>query len=101
LKPEGEIITPDSIKKAVTGKTRLVAVTHASNVTGWVQPVGEIGRWLRENSGAYFLVDAAQSAGALQVDVAEMGIDLLAFTGHKGLLGPMGTAGFMFRPASK
>ncbi len=68
-------------------------ITHCSNVTGTVQAVGELGRWCRLH-GILLLVDAAQSAGLLPVDVKDMAIDLLAVPGHKGLLGPPGT-GFL------
>ncbi len=70
--------------------TRLVALAHASNVTGTVQPVAEIGA-LTRSAGIPFLVDAAQSAGCIPIDVVRMGIDLLAAPGHKGLFGPPGT----------
>jgi cysteine desulfurase family protein len=71
-------------------RTRLVACVHASNVTGVIQPVAEVGVFARRK-GIPFLVDAAQSAGALPIDMKAMKIDLLAFPGHKGLLGPLGT----------
>lgn len=79
---------------AITPATRLVAVTHASNVTGTLQPIAEVGRLCRER-GLLLLVDAAQTAGVFPVDVQSMGIDLLAFPGHKGLLGPPGTGGLI------
>lgn len=88
------LIDPDAVRKALTPKTRLAALTHASNVTGTIQPVGTIGRIVREH-GALFLVDAAQSAGVVPIDVERDCIDLLAFTGHKGLLGPTGTGGLL------
>ncbi len=88
------LIDPEAVARAFTSKTRLVAITHASNVTGTIQPVGDIGRIVRER-GALLLVDAAQSAGAVPIDVERDGIDLLAFTGHKGLLGPTGTGGLV------
>lgn len=87
-------IEPGAIREAAhrgTGPTRMVVMSHCSNVTGTVQPVEEIGTWCRRE-GILFMVDAAQSAGILPVDVHEMGIDLLAVPGHKGLLGPPGTA---------
>lgn len=73
------------------GPTRLVVLSHCSNVTGTVQPIEEIGNWCRRE-GILFMVDAAQSAGVLPIDVGAMGIDLLAAPGHKCLLGPPGTA---------
>ncbi len=78
------LIDPQSVAAAWRPATRLVALTHASNVTGTVQAVAEIGRLVRERGGV-FLVDAAQSAGVVPIDVERDAIDLLAFTGHKGL----------------
>jgi selenocysteine lyase/cysteine desulfurase len=80
------------VSRAWTPKTRLVAITHASIVTGTIQPVAAIGRIARERGGL-LLVDAAQSAGAVPIDLQKDPIDLLAFTGHKGLLGPTGVGG--------
>jgi cysteine desulfurase family protein len=76
---------------------RLLALPHASNVLGTVLPVEEMAR-LAHTHGALVLLDAAQSAGHLPLDVERMGVDLLAFTGHKGLLGPQGTGGLWVRP---
>ena len=87
--PRGEL-DPDDVKKAVIGNTRLVALTHASNVCGTVLPVKEVKKRLPEIP---LLVDAAQTAGMLPIDVHDSGIDMLAFPGHKGLYGPMGTGG--------
>src|SRR6516164_7223774 len=86
----GGTIDPDAIKQAITPKTRLIALTHASNVLGTIQPVTEVGRITREHD-LLLLVDAAQTAGVLPIDVQAMNIDLLAFPGHKSLLGPTGT----------
>jgi cysteine desulfurase family protein len=86
----------DVLRKALEEKTVLVIATHASNVTGGIMPVKEIGRLVREHD-AVFMVDACQSAGALPIDVEEMGIDLLTFTGHKGMLGPQGAGGLYIR----
>jgi cysteine desulfurase/selenocysteine lyase len=77
-------------------RARLLVITHASNVIGNVLPVADLAR-MAHDAGALVLVDAAQSAGHLPVDVQGMGIDLLAFTGHKGLLGPQGTGGLWVR----
>ena len=88
------LIDPDTLTRAWTARTRLVALTHASNVTGTIQPVGTFGRLVRERGGL-LLVDAGQSAGAVPIDVQAERIDLLAFTGHKGLLGPTGTGGLV------
>jgi cysteine desulfurase/selenocysteine lyase len=87
-------VTTAAVQAAFTPRTRLVAISHCSNVTGAVQPVAEIGALTRAR-GIYLLVDAAQSVGSIPVDVTAMNIDLLAAPGHKGLLGPQGT-GFLY-----
>jgi cysteine desulfurase / selenocysteine lyase len=79
-----------AVAAAMRPNTRLVALAHCSNVTGTVQPVGEIAR-IAKAGGALFLLDAAQSAGYFPIDVQAMGIDLLAAPGHKSLFGPPGT----------
>ena len=89
--PTGEL-DPDDVEKAVTSATRAIYLTHASNVTGTLMPITEIGRIARERE-VLFCVDAAQTAGAVPIDLEAMGIDLLAFSGHKSLLGPQGTGG--------
>lgn len=94
---EHGVLDPDHISKAIKATTKLIAVVHASNVTGTILPIEEIGQIAR-NSGVRFLVDAAQTAGYLDIDVAKMNIDLLAFTGHKSLYGPQGTGGLFIRP---
>ena len=86
----------DDIRKAVKPNTKLIICNHISNVTGTVNDVKTIGNFCRDN-GLLFLVDAAQSAGSKDIDVQKMGIDLLAFPGHKGLFGPQGTAGLYIR----
>jgi selenocysteine lyase/cysteine desulfurase len=83
-------VDPNDIRRAITPKTRLIALVHASNVTGAVQPAEEVGRIANEH-GVPFLVDAAQSLGYVAVDVRAIGCHLLAAPGHKGLLGPLGT----------
>jgi len=88
------LIDPDQVARAFRPNTRLVALTHASNVTGTIQPIGAIGRIAR-GRGVLFLVDAAQSAGVVPIDIESDCIDLLAFTGHKALLGPTGTGGLV------
>jgi cysteine desulfurase family protein len=96
----GGTVSPDDVKNAITPQTRLVAVTHASNVLGTVQPIAEIGRVAHEHD-LLFLVDVAQTAGVLPIDVQELGIDLLAFPGHKSLLGPTGTGALYVGPRVK
>jgi cysteine desulfurase family protein len=96
----GGTIDPDDVRRAITPKTRLVALTHASNVLGTVQPVAEVGRIVRER-GALFLVDAAQTAGVVPIDVRAMQIDLLAFPGHKSLMGPTGTGALYAGPRAE
>ena len=91
------LVDPQAIRRAIRPDTRLIAVTHVSNVTGTIQPVREIGRIARE-AGIPLVVDAAQSAGHLPIDVQADGIDLLAAPGHKGLLGPLGTGFLYIRP---
>jgi cysteine desulfurase family protein len=93
----GGAIDPDAVRRALTKRTRLVALTHASNVLGAVQPIAEIGPIVRDHE-ALFLVDAAQTAGVLPIDVQALSIDLLAFPGHKSLLGPTGTGALYVGP---
>jgi len=91
------IVDPDEIRRAIRSNTRLIALIHASNVTGALQPVADVGR-LAKDHGVLFLVDAAQSVGHLPVDVDALNADLLAAPGHKGLLGPLGTGVLYIRP---
>lgn len=84
---------------AITPRTRLVVMTQASNVLGTIQPVAAVGRIVRERGGGVrFLVDAAQTIGTVPIHVERDRIDLLAFPGHKGLLGPPGTGGLYVAP---
>jgi cysteine desulfurase / selenocysteine lyase len=85
-------VDPDEVKKAIKRNTKMVILNHCSNVIGTIQPVSEIGRICSE-AEIYFAVDASQTAGNTRIDVGEMHIDLLAFTGHKSLLGPTGIGG--------
>jgi cysteine desulfurase/selenocysteine lyase len=85
------------VRAALRPETRLVAVNHASNVTGAIQPIEEIGRVVREGK-AFYLVDAAQSLGHVPINVRTFEVDLLAAPGHKGLLGPLGTGVLYIRP---
>jgi cysteine desulfurase/selenocysteine lyase len=88
--PGTGFLSARDIEEAINKDTRLVAVTHASNVSGVIQPVEEYGEVVRKHNRV-FMVDAAQTAGAFPIDVQAGNIDLLAFSGHKGLLGPPGT----------
>lgn len=92
------LLDPDDVHAAIRSHTALIALNHASNVVGTITPVAEVGRIAREHS-IPLLVDVAQSGGAIPVDMEAMQIDLLAFTGHKSLLGPMGTGGLILHDA--
>ncbi|MBN2417410.1 aminotransferase class V-fold PLP-dependent enzyme [bacterium] len=83
---------PDEIKRAIRPNTKMVIMNHGSNVIGTVQPIAEVGKICREK-GIWFAVDASQTAGAQPIDIQAMCIDLLAFTGHKCLMGPTGIGG--------
>ena len=90
-RPDG-FVDPGDIRAALRRDTALIVCTHASNVTGAIQPVAAIGRLAREK-GIRFLIDGAQALGAMPVDVRALNCDLYAFPGHKSLLGPQGTGG--------
>lgn len=92
----GKVRTSD-IAKMIKDNTKLLMVTHASNVTGTVNDIASLGQLAKKHK-VYFMVDAAQTAGNYPIDVGRMNIDLLAFSGHKGLLGPQGTGGLYIRP---
>jgi cysteine desulfurase family protein len=85
-----------TIKDALRPNTKMIVCTHASNVVGTIMPIREIGELARSRN-LIFMVDAAQSAGCVKVDVEEMKIDMLAVPGHKGLLGPLGTGALFVR----
>mgnify|MGYP000998981307 CR=1 FL=1 len=85
-------IDPAAVEAAICQDTALIVCTHISNVCGTVQPIEEIGK-IAQKHDIPFLVDAAQSAGCTEIDVKKMHIDMLAFSGHKGLLSPLGTGG--------
>lgn len=90
------LIDPGDIVKSIKKNTRAIFITNASNVTGTAMPVADIGKISREHD-LVLCVDAAQTAGCYPIDVEEMNIDLLAFTGHKALFGPSGTGGLYIR----
>lgn len=83
-------VSPHDIEKAITKRTKVVTVVHASNVFGAVLPIAEIGK-ICKSRNILFMVDAAQTAGAMPINVEAENIDILAATGHKGLFGPQGT----------
>ncbi len=89
-------VDPEEIEKRFKPNTKVVAVNHASNVIGTIQPIREIGRRCR-NRGIIFVIDASQSAGKLSIDIQADFIDVVCFTGHKSLLGPMGIGGMYVR----
>lgn len=89
-------LDPERIREVIQDNTRLICLLHASNITGTIMPIAEAGKIARDN-GVLFMVDSAQSAGVLPLDVEEQNIDILCFTGHKGLLGPQGTGGLYLR----
>ena len=86
----------EAMEALLRPNTRSVAVLHASNVCGTVMPIREVGAFCRAH-GLKFIVDSAQTAGVLEIDMEDMHIDALAFTGHKGLLGPQGVGGFILK----
>ena len=86
----------ENLRAALTEKTKICIMNHASNVSGTINPIKEVGNFCR-NNGIYFIVDTAQTAGKLDIDADECNIDALAFTGHKGLLGPSGIGGFILK----
>jgi cysteine desulfurase/selenocysteine lyase len=95
--PETGLVDPANVEKAIRPDTKLVATIHGSNVIGTLQPIGELGTLCRKYD-VPLLVDAAQTMGHVPIDVQAMDLDLVAFPGHKGLLGPLGTGGLYLRP---
>jgi cysteine desulfurase family protein len=89
-------VDPDEIRNRFQPNTRLVIVNHASNVVGTVQPIREIGRYCRE-ADIPFAIDSSQSAGKIPIDREDQFLDVVAFTGHKSLLGPTGIGGLYVR----
>ncbi len=85
-------IDPDDVKKAIRSDTKLVIINHGSNVIGTCQPVKEIGAICKQ-FGVFFAIDASQTAGVVPIDMKEMNIDAVCFTGHKSLFGPTGVGG--------
>ncbi|MBQ6123649.1 MAG: aminotransferase class V-fold PLP-dependent enzyme [Clostridia bacterium] len=94
--PDG-FVDPEDVRGALTPATALIVCTHASNVTGAIQPVAAIGQ-VAKAAGVRYLIDGAQALGGMPVDVKALGCDLYAFPGHKSLLGPQGTGGLYIDP---
>ncbi|MEA1960652.1 MAG: aminotransferase class V-fold PLP-dependent enzyme [Bacillota bacterium] len=90
-------LDPEEIRKAIQPNTKLICALHASNLTGTIMPIREIGR-IAHDHDIPFMLDSAQTAGVLPIDVQQDRIDILCFTGHKGLLGPQGTGGIYINP---
>jgi selenocysteine lyase/cysteine desulfurase len=87
-------VDPEEIRASLTPRTRVIVVNHASNVLGSVQDIEAIGRISKE-TGTVFIIDTCQSAGVLPIHMDALGVDVLTFTGHKGLFGPMGIGGMI------
>jgi cysteine desulfurase family protein len=85
------------IEKSIKDNTKAIVMTHASNLVGTIMPAKEVGRICRKH-GLLFILDTAQSAGVVNIDFQKFNLDILAFTGHKALLGPQGTGGFLISP---
>lgn len=93
-------VNPLDVEAAIREDTRLIVCTHASNVCGTLQNIEAIGKIARSHN-ALFLVDTAQTAGCVDIDVKRVNADLLAFSGHKGLMGPLGTGGLYVKNPSE
>lgn len=89
-------VDPDVIRRAIRQNTKLVIINHGSNVIGTVQPIAEIGKLCRER-GVTLVIDTAQTAGVVPINMKEMNVDVVAFTGHKALMGSMGIGGLCIR----
>lgn len=89
-------LKPEKLLSCLRPDTKAVVMTHASNVFGTMLPIQEVGNFCKEN-GLIFILDSAQTAGVFPIDMEKMHIDILCFTGHKGLLGPQGIGGFILR----
>lgn len=88
------IVDVNAIKNLIKSNTKLIIITHASNVTGSIQPIYDIGNLCKKHN-IFFILDSAQSAGVLDVNFEKFNLNALAFTGHKSLLGPQGIGGFI------
>jgi len=92
-------LAPEDIRNAIRDNTKLIVMTHASNVTGQIMPVEAVAK-IKEQAGVFFMLDTAQSAGVLDIDFKRLKLDFLAFTGHKSLYGPPGTGGLVISNAA-
>ena len=88
------IVDVADIESAIDSNTKLITTTHVSNAIGFVQPINEIGK-IADEKDVLYLIDAAQSAGHMELNVKKTYADFVSFPGHKGLLGPIGT-GFLY-----
>lgn len=88
------MLNPEDISRAIRDDTRMIVITHASNVTGTLMPVREVAQ-IAQKHNLFFVLDTAQTAGVYDIDFQELNLDVLAFTGHKSLMGPPGTGGFV------
>lgn len=86
-------LSPADVEESIRSNTRLVSLIHASNVTGTIMPVEEVGEIVAKYDGVYYMIDAAQTAGVIPIDVKQYKLDFLAVPGHKALFGPQGTGG--------
>ncbi len=87
------VVNLEDVERSIRNNTKMIVLTHASNVTGTLMPVAEIGEIAKDNN-LYYILDTAQSAGVYDIDFARLHLDVLCFTGHKCLMGPTGTGGF-------
>ena len=95
--PATGLVDPDDIRRAIRPSTKLICCVHVSNVTGTMQPIDEVAAVARE-AGVPCVIDSAQAAGHVPIDVQALGADFVTFPGHKGLLGPLGTGVLYIRP---
>jgi selenocysteine lyase/cysteine desulfurase len=95
--PSTGLVDPEDIRRAIRPETKLIACVHVSNVTGTMQPIAEVAALARQRE-IPCVIDAAQSAGHVPIDVQALGADFVAFPGHKGCLGPLGTGALYIRP---
>lgn len=88
------ILEPSIVESKLRPNTKVICLSHASNIIGTIQPIKQIGEICKKNN-IYFIIDSAQTAGVIDMDFTELNCSALAFTGHKGLMGPQGIGGFI------